>query len=115
MTVTRLILDVDTDIDDALAILFALNRPGIRLEACTTTFGNTDVETATGNTLRILELAGHGDVPVARGAARSLVRAYVKAADHVHGANGLGGVTLPEPQAKPLAEPASDPIIPMAR
>src|SRR5437870_4692380 len=54
----RMILDVDTGIDDAMAILYALNRPGIRLEACTTTFGNTDVDTATGNTLRVLELAG---------------------------------------------------------
>jgi purine nucleosidase len=115
MTDTHLILDVDTGIDDAMAILYALNRPGIRLDACTTTFGNTDVDTATGNTLRILELAGRGDVPVARGAARSLVRPYVKAADHVHGANGLGGVALPEPKARPVAEPASDLIIRMAR
>ena len=43
MTVTRLILDVDTGIDDAMAIVYALSRPGIRLEACTTTFGNTAV------------------------------------------------------------------------
>ena len=86
----RMILDVDTGIDDAMAILYALKRPGIRLEALTTTFGNTDVDTATVNALRILELAGRGDVPVARGAGRSLVRPFVKAADHVHGANGLG-------------------------
>jgi purine nucleosidase len=111
----RMILDVDTGIDDAMAILYALNRPGIRLEACTTTFGNTDVGTATANTLRILELAGRGDVPVARGAARSLVRPFVKAADHVHGANGLGGVSLPEPRGKPVAEDASDLIIRLAR
>ena len=54
----RMILDVDTGIDDAMAILYALRRPGIRLEALTTTFGNTDIDTATKNTLRILELAG---------------------------------------------------------
>src|ERR1700737_2028070 len=97
----RMILDVDTGIDDAMAILYALNRPGIRLEACTTTFGNTDVSTATANTLRILELAGRCDVPGPRGAPRSLLRPFVKAADHAHGANGLGGVSLPEPHAKP--------------
>jgi purine nucleosidase len=111
----RMILDVDTGIDDAMAILYALNRPGIRLEACTTTFGNTDVDTATANTLRILELAGRGDVPVARGAARSLLRPFIKAADHVHGANGLGGVILPEPRAKPVAEHGSDLIIRKAK
>jgi purine nucleosidase len=98
-----------------MAILYALNRPGIRLEACTTTFGNTDVDTATSNTLRILELAGRGDVPVARGSARSLMRPFVKAADHVHGANGLGGVNLPEPSAQPTGEHAADLIIRMAR
>ena len=58
----RMILDVDTGIDDAMAILYALARPGISLEALTTTFGNTDVDTATANTLRILELAGRADI-----------------------------------------------------
>src|SRR5271165_5155784 len=106
--ICRLILDVDTGIDDAMAILYAVNRPGIRLEACTTTFGNTDVDTATGNTLGILELAGRSDVPVARGAARSLLRPFVKAADRVPGRNSRGGVQLPEPQTRPVAEPASD-------
>jgi purine nucleosidase len=112
---TRLILDVDTGIDDAMAILYALNRPGIRLEACTTTFGNTDVDTATKNTLSILELAGRADVPVARGSARSLLRPFVKAADHVHGPNGLGGVRLPEPRARPVGDHAADLIVRMAR
>src|ERR1700688_4804420 len=112
---TRLILDVDTGIDDAMAILYALNRPGIRLEALTTTFGNTDVDTATANTLRILELAGRADIPVARGSGRALLRPFVKRADHVHGASALGGVILPEPQARPVAEHACDLIIRMAR
>jgi purine nucleosidase len=111
----RMILDVDTGIDDAMAILYALNRPGIRLEALTTTFGNTDVDTATANTFRILELAGRGDIPVARGVGRSLLRPYVKAADHVHGKNGLGGIDLPEPKGRPVAEHACDLIIRMAR
>src|SRR6516162_1307472 len=92
---TRIILDVDTGIDDAMAILYALNRPGIRLEALTTTFGNTDVDTATANTLRILELAGRRDIPVARGPGRSLLKPFGKGADHVHGRNGLGDVVLP--------------------
>jgi purine nucleosidase len=111
----RMILDVDTGIDDAMAILYALNRPGIRLEALTTAFGNTDVDTATVNTLKILELAGHSDIPVARGAGRSLLRPFVKAADHVHGANGLGNVSLQEPRGKPVGEHAADLIIRMAR
>jgi purine nucleosidase len=110
-----MILDVDTGIDDAMAILYALGRPGIRLEALTTTFGNTDVETATINTLRILELAGRPEIPVARGPGRSLLRAFSGGADHVHGRNGLGNVVLPAPQGKPVAEDAIDLIIRMAR
>jgi purine nucleosidase len=111
----RMILDVDTGIDDAMAILYALRRPGIRLEALTTTFGNTDVDTATKNTLSILELAGRDDIPVARGPGRSLLKPFVKGADHVHGANGLGDVALPEPRGCVVAESAVDLIIRMAR
>lgn len=111
----RMILDVDTGIDDAMGILYALKRPGIKLEALTTVYGNTDIDTATVNSLRILELAGRGDVPVAQGVERSLVRPYVKAADHVHGANGLGGVNLPAPKTKPVEETASDLMIRMAK
>ena len=110
-----MILDVDTGVDDAMAILYALNRPNIRLEALTTTFGNTDIDTATANTLRILELAGRGDVPVARGPGRSLLKPFVKGADHVHGHNGLGEVVLPAPKTKPVDEPASDLMIRLAR
>jgi purine nucleosidase len=111
----RMILDVDTGVDDAMAILYALNRPQIRLEALTTTFGNTDIDTATANTFRILELAGRSDIPVARGPGRSLLKAFVKGAEHVHGRNGLGDVVLPEPKGKAIAEHASDLMIRLAR
>ncbi len=113
--ICRMILDVDTGIDDAMAILYALARPDISLEALTTTFGNTDVDTATANTLRILELVGRSDVPVARGPGRSLLKAFVKGAEHVHGRNGLGDVVLPEPKGKAVAEHASDLMIRLAR
>ena len=110
-----MILDTDPGVDDAMAIFFALKRQGIRLEALTTVFGNTDIDTATTNALRLLELAGRSDVPVARGAGRSLVRPFVKAADHVHGKNGLGEIDLPEPKVRPIDESAADLIIRMAR
>jgi inosine-uridine nucleoside N-ribohydrolase len=111
----RMILDVDTGIDDAMAIVYALSRPGIKLEALTTTFGNTDIDTATSNTLRILELVGRPEVPVARGPGRSLLKPFIKGADHVHGPNGLGGVELPAPKARAIDEHASDLMIRMAR
>lgn len=111
----RMILDVDPGVDDAMAILYALNRPGIRLEALTTAFGNTDIDTATANALRILELAGRPDIPVARGCGRSLLRPFGKGADHVHGRNSLGDVVLPDPAGKPVDEHAGDLIIRLAR
>ena len=72
----RMILDVDTGIDDAMAIFYALSRPGIRLEALTTTFGNTDTSIATENTLKILELPAAPRSRWRRASARSLIRPY---------------------------------------
>jgi purine nucleosidase len=111
----RMILDVDPGVDDAMAILYALRRPGIRLEALTTTFGNTDVDNATRNALRILELAGRDDIPVARGPGRPLMKPFAGGADHVHGVGGLGEVALPEPRSSAAAEPAPDLIARVAR
>ncbi|MEF2070103.1 nucleoside hydrolase [Consotaella aegiceratis] len=93
----RTLLDVDTGIDDAMAILLALKRPGIELEAITTTYGNIDVASATRNTLQLLEAAGRTDVPVAAGCKRALTRPFTKRGSRIHGSNGLGDVDLPLP------------------
>src|SRR5258708_39786474 len=98
---TRIILDTDPGIDDALALFLALASPEVQLEAITTVSGNVSVEHTTRNALALLELAGRVDIPVARGCAQPLVTQPVEAA-HVHGDNGLGGVLLPEPQQRPL-------------
>jgi len=111
----RMIIDVDTGVDDAMAIFYAVRRPGIQLEALTTTFGNTDTAIATENTLRMLELLGRPDIPVARGVARSLLHPYVRRADHVHGANAIGDVELPAPRIRETGEHAADLIIRMAK
>lgn len=107
----RIILDVDTGIDDAMAIFYAVRRPGIRLEALTTTFGNTDTAIATENTLKILDLLGRPEIPVAKGVGRSLVTPYRRMADHVHGSNGLGEVELPPPSFREVDEHAIDLMI----
>ena len=111
----RMIIDVDTGIDDAMAIFYAVRRPGIKLEALTTTFGNTDTAIATDNTLRVLELLGRPDIPVAKGVARSLIHPYVRRADHVHGSNAIGDIELPEPKIRATDEHASDLIIRMVK
>lgn len=63
----KVILDVDTGTDDAIAIMLAAYAPGLDLMACTTVWGNHDVDTTTMNTLRTLDLIGRGDVPVFKG------------------------------------------------
>lgn len=116
MTATcRMILDVDTGIDDAMAIVYALNHPGIALEAVTTTYGNIDVASATRNTLALLEAAGRSDIAVASGCARSLTRPFLKRGSRIHGANGLGDVDLPLPKTKALDVWGPDLIIERVR
>lgn len=87
----KIILDVDTGVDDALAILTAVLEPDIELLACTTTWGNIDVDQAARNTAHVLRLAGAGDVPVARGAERPLDGSEPTYSEDVHGPDGLGG------------------------
>ena len=111
----RMILDVDPGIDDAMAIFYAVRRPGIKLEALTTTFGNTDTAITTENALRVLELLGRPDIPVAKGVGRSLVHPFVRRADHVHGANGIGDIELAAPKIKATGEHAADLIIRLAK
>ncbi|HTG68970.1 MAG TPA: nucleoside hydrolase, partial [Candidatus Udaeobacter sp.] len=92
MTKSRMIIDVDTGIDDALALLFAVKSGDIQLEGITTVFGNVSVEQAAQNTLQVLELAGApADIPVAMGAGRPLFREWAGPVEHIHGDNGIGG------------------------
>jgi len=110
-----MILDVDTGIDDAMAIVYALNHPGIALEAVTTTYGNVDVASATRNTLALLDAAGRSDIDVASGCARSLTRPFSKRGSRIHGANGIGDVDLPLPKTKALDVWGPDLIIERVR
>ncbi len=89
-----LILDVDTGIDDALAIAYAVGSPEAEIVAITTLAGNIGVEQTTQNTLDVLALLGRDDIPVHRGASKPLVRPHRDAA-YFHDVNGLGGAILP--------------------
>lgn len=98
-------LDVDTGIDDAMAILMAVRHPALDVRGITTVVGNVDLEQVTRNTLQVLDVAGAGQVPVAVGAGRPLV-APPRSAAVVHGADGLGGAGLPPPSRPPVDEDA---------
>lgn len=100
-----LLFDVDTGIDDALAILFALSQPQAEIVAIGTVAGNIDVDAATRNTLSVLEMAGAGPIPVARGCDAPLL-AVPGDARNVHGDDGLGNTRPPAPKRKPSDEHA---------
>ena len=100
---TKIILDMDVGVDDSLAILLALRSPELEILGITAVAGNAPLENTANNTLRVLEAAGRTDIPVARGAAKPLIR-EPEAALHVHGNDGLGGAPVPQPTQMTLDE-----------
>jgi purine nucleosidase len=110
MAQSKILLDCDPGIDDALAILLACASSEIDLIGVTTVGGNALVENETRNALAVLELGGRPGVPVAQGCARGLIKDLTTAAD-THGLAGLGYAELPEPQALPLKQHAVDFLI----
>jgi pyrimidine-specific ribonucleoside hydrolase len=94
------ILDVDTGVDDACALLLAALHPGVDLRAVTCVGGNAGVDDVVGNTLKVLDVAGCADVPVARGAARPLLEPFSDAR-HVHGADGMADLGWPASDRHP--------------
>lgn len=89
-------LDVDTGVDDALAILLAVQHPRLDVRGITTVVGNVDLAQVTRNTLQVLEIAGASDVTVVSGASQPLVEP-ARSAAAVHADDGLGRAGLPLP------------------
>ena len=94
------VLDVDTGVDDACALLLAALHPGLDLRAVTCVGGNAPVDDVVANTLTVLDAAGRADVVVARGAERPLLEEAVDAR-HVHGADGMGDLDWPKSSRQP--------------
>ena len=108
------ILDVDTGIDDSLAILYACASPEAELLAATCVAGNIEARQVAENTRAVLELAGRPEVEVALGRTLPLVRPLMTAPE-THGPRGLGYAELPASD-RPLSERhAADLIIAEAR
>jgi inosine-uridine nucleoside N-ribohydrolase len=104
---TPVILDCDPGHDDAIGLLLALASPELEVLGVTTVHGNQTLEKTTANALRVLDLVGRTDIPVAAGADRPLVR-ELTVASHVHGDSGLDGPTLPPAGRSPIGEHAID-------
>ena len=88
------ILDVDTGIDDAMALMFAVRHPALDVQAISCVAGNASIERVVSNTLQILDVLGAPEIPVAAGAIRPLVE-QARDASWVHGESGLGNLSLP--------------------
>ncbi len=86
----KLILDVDTGLDDAIGIILALKSQQFNVLGITTVNGNVSLETATHNTCKILDLINEQSVSVIKGASAPIVReTFFEHA--IHGEDGLGG------------------------
>ena len=98
--VRKIIIDTDPGQDDAVAILMALGSPDeLDVQGIVTVAGNVPLSRTTDNARQILELARRTDVPLHAGCARPMRRKPVTA-EHVHGATGLDGPSLPAPTMK---------------
>ena len=97
--VLRLILDVDTGIDDAFALLLAARHPDVELVGVTCVDGNAPLEDVVRNTIAVLDAAGRPDVPVIAGAHRPLL-ADPDYAPFVHGTDGLAELAAGWPASR---------------
>lgn len=91
---TRLILDVDTGIDDALALAYLATFDTVDVLGVIGTYGNVSVDTAVRNTSYVLERLGLRHIPVIRGSSHpSWARCFIPDAGcaQFHGTDGLGG------------------------
>jgi purine nucleosidase len=103
------LLDVDTGIDDSLALLYACASPEVELVAVTCTAGNVDARQVAENTRAVLELAGRPDVEVALGRETPLVRPLITTPE-THGPHGIGYATLAAPRTALSARHGADVI-----
>ncbi|WDF33886.1 nucleoside hydrolase [Arthrobacter agilis] len=93
----RLLLDVDTGIDDAVALMYLLATPGVSVEAITCTAGNVGARQVALNNLALLDLCGHAGVEVAIGSEVPLQVPLVTT-EETHGDQGIGYAELPPPR-----------------
>lgn len=112
----KVLLDVDTGIDDSIALLYAVKKADIEITGITTVCGNVDAYQAADNACRILDLAGAPlDIPVAAGANAPLDGEWEGRVVHIHGENGLGNVQLPASARQLIPMAAEDFLDEMSR
>ena len=113
----KVIFDTDPGVDDAMALLFLHHHPEIDLLGVTTVFGNARIEVTTRNAL-FLKREWKIEAPVAQGAGETFIphRVTHEPPKHIHGADGLGNIGVPETvDIAPDPRPAAQFIIDMVR
>ncbi len=108
--VKNIMIDCDTGMDDALALLLALRTPQLNVVGITCVNGNVSLDKVVVNTLKVVEHSGR-HVPVYAGAARPLIPENSQNAPEIHGIDGLGDLDFPKPTLEPEGERAVSFII----
>lgn len=99
----KMILDLDTGIDDAFALAYAIAHPDIELIGVTGTYGNVSIEQGMANARALLKLLGQPDIPVYAGVE---IQGFVvsEASARIHGTNGVGEVDIAADNAESAGE-----------
>jgi inosine-uridine nucleoside N-ribohydrolase len=107
----NVIIDCDTGLDDAVALLLAIRSPELDVIGITCVNGNVSLDKVIKNTLCVVEHSGM-DIPVYAGARTALIPDKSKNnAYHVHGKDGLGGIPFPGPTTSIMPQHAVDFIV----
>ena len=109
-----IVLDVDTGIDDSLALLYAVASPEADLLGASCVAGNVALEAVTSNTAAVLDLAGRSDVETAAGCARPMARP-LETTPETHGPTGTGHAVLDVPPDRVSERSAVDLLVDTAR
>ncbi|MGY1744718.1 nucleoside hydrolase [Blastococcus sp. SYSU D00695] len=110
----KVVVDTDTGIDDALALLWLAGRPDVEISAITSVYGNCSVEDALLNIGYVLALAGLADVPVAAGAAGPVDGRPASLAPYVHGDDGMGDLGLHREAPDVVAQSSAEYLVELA-
>lgn len=86
-----IILDVDMSVDCTQAVMMAVTRPDVDIQAITCVGGVVNIEHTCNNALRVLKTCNREDIPVFRGAEKPLV------GDTLHSDENLAGAAWETP------------------
>ncbi|MDO9546116.1 MAG: nucleoside hydrolase [Pelolinea sp.] len=106
----KVIIDVDTGLDDAVALLLAIRSSELDVRGITCVNGNVDLINVIANTLRVVDYSGK-DIPVYSGASTAMIAEESEDAAHVHGRDGLGGIPFTKSKRSIEKEHAVDFIV----